>query len=484
MENQEYKRNNIISNLIWKFLESTGAQLVSLVVSTLIARAIDPEAYGVVAIVQTINTILNVFVDSGLSNALIQKKNADDLDFSSVFYTNVIFCILIYIILFFGAPLIANIFQINKMVSLIRVSGVVLLLSALKNVQCSYISKKMLFKKFFFSTLGGKIGAGIIGVYMAYNGYGAWALVIANLFNNIIDTIIIWIAVDWRPKIMFSFERTKKLFSYGWKLLVSSLFNTIYDKLHQIIIAMFYSTTDLAYFDKGDSVSSKITTNINNSIASVLMPVLSKEQDDDRKMVIIAKRTLQATFYIMTPLLIGLCAIAEPLVKFFLTDKWIPIIPYLRIMCIVRLFKPMHTTNLNIIQSKGRSDIFLKLDILKSTIGIFMLLVFSQFGVLSMAYSQLLITFVSHLINAYPTKKLLNYSYIDQIKDVAPILTIGSIMGLSVYFVSFINLNSLVIVILQIIIGGIVYIGLSILFKLEAFKYTFKTILGFIKKEE
>ena len=270
----------ILSGFIWRFLERCGAQLVGFAVSVVLARILAPEAYGTVALITVITVILQVFVDSGLGNSLIQKKDADDLDFSSVFFANIAVCAALYIALFFLAPLIAGFYDNPELTPYIRVLGITVLVSGVKNVQQAYVSRNMLFKKFFFSTLGGTVAAGAAGIIMALCGFGIWALVAQQVINLSIDTIILWLTVKWRPKRMFSLERLKGLFSYGWKLLVSGLLDTGYAQLCALIIGKKYSPADLAYYNQGQRFPNIIVTNINASIDSVLLPAMSNVNED------------------------------------------------------------------------------------------------------------------------------------------------------------------------------------------------------------
>lgn len=259
--------------MIWRFLERCGAQGVTFLVSIVLARLLDPSVYGTVALVTVFTAILQVFVDSGMGNALIQKKDADDLDFSSVFYFNLSACILLYVGMFFAAPLIASFYNMPDLTPVVRVLSLTLIISGVKNVQKAYVSRNLLFKKFFFATLGGTIGAAVIGIWMAWKGYGVWALVAQHLFNATLDTIILWVTVKWRPKRVFSLERLKGLFSYGWKLLVSALLDTGYNNLRSLIIGKLYTSADLAFFNRGKQFPNLVVTNINTSIDSVLLPI-------------------------------------------------------------------------------------------------------------------------------------------------------------------------------------------------------------------
>lgn len=478
MENEKISSGKVLSGLIWKFAEAAGAQFVSSITTIVIARILDPDAYGIVAIISVFIAIFSVFVDSGLGSALVQKKEPDDLDYSTVFFASTAVCCLVYLILFISAPYISKFFEIESMTKLLRVAGLTILISAVKNVQGSYISKHMMFKKFFFASLGGTIVAGIVGIVLALNGFGVWALIISTLTDNIIDTLVMWLSIDWRPKLIFSFERLKTLFGYGSKLLISNILNKVYDNLYQLVIGKMYSTEQLAYYNKGDNLPNKITTNINNSINGVLMPVMANAQDDKQQVKLIMKRMLQASFYIMTPLLVGLAVVARPAIIVVLGEKWLPVVPFMQIMCLIKLFRPIHTANLIAIQSQGRSDIFLIQEIIKKVTCLAVLFIVYRYGVLAMAFGMLISDGIDQFTNSIPNIKLLNYSLLEQYKDILPILVLGTCMGILVYSCSFINIsNQFILLVILVIIGGVFYISMSYLFKLESFYY----VLGMVK---
>ena len=317
-------KTKVISNLIWRFLERCGAQIVSMVVSILLARILDISEYGIVSKVLVITTILMVFVDSGMANALIQKKNPDDLDYSSVFYFNVSFCLVLYALLFLTAPLIARMYHDPDMVPVLRVLGLTVVVAGVKNVQQAYVSKTLQFKRFFFATLGGTLFSAVLGIAMARRGFGVWALVAQQLSNVTVNTVILWFTVGWRPRRMFSLERLKGLLSYGWKLLGASLLDTIYLKLYPLVIGIRYTNADLAFFDRGNHLPNLVVENINYSIDSVLLPVLSAEQDHADQVREMTRRAIKTSTYVMMPLMAGLAVCAEPLIRLLLTEKWLP----------------------------------------------------------------------------------------------------------------------------------------------------------------
>lgn len=475
---------NVITNFFWRFLERCGAQGVTFIVSIVLARLLDPTVYGTVALVTIFTTIMQVFVDSGMGNALIQKKDADDLDFSSVFYFNMAMCSVLYLIMFFAAPLIASFYRMPELTAIVRVLSFVVVISGVKNVQQAYVSRHLMFKRFFFSTLGGTIGAAVIGIAMAYLGFGVWALVVQMLFNAAVDTTILWITVKWRPKKMFSFQRLKSLFSYGWKLLASSLIDTVYNDLRQLIIGKKYSSGDLAYYNQGKKFPQLIVTNINTSIDSVLLPTMSKAQDDMAAVRSMTRRAIKTSTFLMMPAMIGLAVCAEPLVQLILTEKWLPCVLFLRIFCITYAFYPIHTANLNAIKAMGRSDLFLKLEIIKKTVGIIAILITMWISVQAMAYSFLVTTILNQIINSWPNKKLLNYSYLEQVKDMMPQILLSLGMGAAIYAVSFLHLSASLTLLIQIPLGVLAYWSGSKIFHVESYTYIIEMVKNFKKRKK
>lgn len=472
----------VIINFLWRFAERCGAQLVTFIVSVVLARLLDPEVYGTIALVTVFITILNVFIDSGMANALIQKRDADDLDFSTVFYFNIVVCSLLYLLMFLAAPAIAGFYEIPSLIPVIRVLSLTLVISGLKNVQQAYVSRTMQFKRFFFSTLGGTIGAAIVGIIMAYMRMGIWALVAQQLFNTAVDTLVLWITVRWRPKKMFSLKRLKELFSYGWKLLISALLNTVYNNVRQLIIGKLYSSEDLAFFNRGKQFPNLIITNVNASIDSVLLPTMSREQDDIVRVKNMTRRAITLSTYIMAPMMIGLTVCASPLVSLILTDKWLDCVPFMRIICITCLFYPIHTANLNAIKAMGRSDLYLYLEVIKKIVGTILLVATMWHGVYAMACSLLAESVIGQIINAWPNRKLLNYGYIEQMKDILPNIMLAVFMGICIYPVSFLKLPLILTLCIQVSGGAAVYIAGSVLFRMEAFQYLWSIVHPVIHK--
>lgn len=467
---------NVIKNFFWRIGESSGAQLVSFLVSIVLARLLAPEDYGVIALVTVFTSILQVFVDSGLGTALVQKKNADEADFSSVFYFNILVCLTLYGGMFVAAPAIAKFYDNPIYVPLVRVLSLTLVISGLKNIQQAYVYRHMIFKRFFFSTLGGTIASAILGIVMAYAGFGVWALAAQYVSNTAIDTLILWITVPWRPKKKFSWTKLKSLLSYGWKLLVSALLDTGYTSLWNLLIGKVYSSADLSFYDQGAKYPKAIIGTISNSIDSVLLPTMSIVQDDRAQIKSMTRRSIVTSVYVMAPLMMGLAGCAEPLVSLILTDKWLPCVPYMRIFCITYMFWPVHSANLNAIKAMGRSDLFLRLEILKKIIGIGLLLCTMRISVMAMACSLLISSVTSQIINSYPNWKLLNYRYLEQLRDILPSILLAVIMAVAVGAVPLLGYGNVLTLCIQIPLGAVIYVAGSAIFRLESFRYLLNMI--------
>lgn len=476
-------KSKTISSLLWKFAERTGAQAITFVLSIILARLLSPSDYGAIAILLVFITIADVFVNAGFGSALIQKKYADDLDFSSVFYFSFIFSVFVYFVVFLTAPFIANFYSMPILEQTLQVLALRIPVAAINSVQQAYVSRNMQFKKFFYSTLSGTAASAVVGIFMAYNGYGIWSLVGQYLSNAVINTIVLFSVINWRPQLIFSLQRLKSLFSYGWKLLLSGLLDTGYQSLNSLLIGKFYTPADLAFFDTGKKFPMVIVTNINSSISSVLFPALASEQDEPERVKAHTRKAIQISSYIMWPMMLGMAACADNIVSLVLTDKWLPAVSYLQIACIAYGLWPIHTANLQAINAMGRSDIFLKLEIVKKIVGISILMITIKYGVLAIALGGILGGIIGTFINSYPNGYLLKYSYAEQIKDMLPSFLCALGMALFVYFTGKFVENIYFKLLIQVILGTLVYIFISKIFKLDSFEYLINlTKQKFIKR--
>ena len=472
----DVNKYRVLSSLIWKLLERTGTQGIQFIVQIVLARLLLPEQYGIIAIVTVFISIARVFVQSGFNTALIQKKDADEVDFSSVFYLSLVVAAILYAIIYFSAPYIASFYMQPQLVQVLRVLSITLFIGAFNSIQNAFVARNMLFKRLFISSLGAVIASGIVGIAIAYRGGGVWALVAQQLTNQLTISFILWFAVKWRPHLIFSFKRIKSLFAFGSKLLASSLIETLYQDLRTLIIGRMYIPAMLGFYNRGQQFPKVIVSNINGSIQSVMLPTLSAHQDDTKRVKEMMRRAIKTSSFMIFPMMIGMVVVAEPLVKIVLTDKWLPAVPFLQIFCISYALMPIHTANLQAINAMGRSDIFLRLEVIKKIIGLIILGISLQFGVYAIALGQVFSGIISTFINAYPNKELLNYSYKEQWLDIMPSLLISIAMGAFVYSFNFIGISAWKILVIQVVTGIIIYIGLAKVFKLESFSYLIATI--------
>ena len=477
------KKQSVITNFIWRLMERGGTYVVNFAVSVVLARILEPSLYGSIALVTAITSILQVFVDSGMANSLIQKKDTDDLDYSSVFYFNLAFCLVLYLGLFLAAPLIGRVYRDESLVPVVRVLGLTIVVSGVKNVQQAYVAKTMQFRRFFFATLGGTLISAVVGIALAYLGYGVWALVFQQLVNVSVNTLILWLTVGWKPKPIFSWQRLSGLISYGWKLLVSQLLDTAYMKLYQFIIGLRYSTADLAYYNRADQFPNLIMENVNASLDSVLLPVLSSEQDDRARVREMTRRAIRVSTYVLMPLMAGLAVCAEPLVRLLLTEKWLPSVPYMQLFCLYYAFWPLHTANLNAIKATGHSGIFLKQEILKKVLETAVLLFTMRYGVMAIMLGLLFSGFASVIINAWPNKALLGYSIPQQLRDTMPALLLSLLMAGLLFPVTLTGLPDAVKLLIMVPLGAAIYLGSSAFLKLDSFHYIWDVVKKLLHRD-
>ncbi len=469
-------KSKVVSGLLWKLMERIGTQGIQFVVQIILARLLLPRDYGIIALVTVFIAVANMTVQSGFNTALIQKKDADGLDFSSVFYLSLLIAGLIYLIIYFSAPFIAAFYREQQLILILRVLSLTLFIGALTSIQNAIIARTMAFKKLFFSSLGAIILSGITGITMAYNGFGVWSLVAYQIVFQLTVSVILWFSVSWRLELKFSSARVGSLFSFGWKLLVSGILDTLYQNLYSLIIGKLYDSRMLGYYDRGNQMAAVIATNFNGSIQSVMFPALVSHQNDTVRLKSMARRSIVTCSFIIFPMMFGMLVVAEPLVKVLLTEKWLPCVPFLQLSCIIYALWPIHTVNLQVINALGRSDIFLKLEIIKKTLGLTVLGITIHYGIYAIIWGGVLVGMGSTFINAYPNKILINYGYIEQLKDMTPVFLLSLSMSVIVYSINFIDLDTLHKLIFQVAIGALSYLTLAKLFRVECYQYLLDTL--------
>lgn len=472
------KNDSVLKNLTWKFSERILAQLVSTIVSVILARLLEPECYGIISLVMIFITLANVLVSDGIGSALIQKKNADSLDFSTLLLFNVFVSLLIYFCIFFGAPYISMFYEnkYDSLVPVLRILGIRVILTGVNSIQHAYISKNMMFRKFFWSTLIGTVLSAFVGIFFAYLGFGVWALVFQYLTNTTVDTIVLTVSIGKFPKLCFSKSRLASLLRFGVKILGTNLFGNLYNQIRAFIIGKVYTPNDLAFFDKGQQFPSLIVTNINSSITAVLFPKMASEQNEKEEIKQLMRRSLRFSSFLLSPMLIGMAAVAPQFVTVILTDKWKECVPLMQLLCFYYLFWPIHSINMQSLKALGEGNKYLKLEIVKKIIDVILLLITFQKGIVMIAAGMVVSSVFSVIINAYPNKQLIGYSIREQFKDILPSLASAILMGTIVCLMNMIKVNALILMVLQVCIGCVVYISVSALCKNQEFCIIVKTL--------
>ena len=477
---------NAIGGAIWKFAERICAQLVSLVVSVVLARILVPEDYSVVSIVGIFFSFCNILISGGFNTALIQKKDADALDYSTVLCITLAVSTVMYGVMFFCAPYIARLYDKRLLIPVIRVMALTFFINAVKSVLAAYTSSHLQFKKFFLSTIGGTAISAVVGIVMAMEGFGPWALVAQQMTNSVIDTVILFITTHFRLSLRVSWQRLKSLFSYGWKIFVASIISVVYDECCPLIVGIKYSGADLAYYNKGKNFPSLINSSITSTISSVLFPVIARVQDDGDAVLGVTRRYIKTASDVIFPVMIGFLAVAETFVLFLLTDKWIAIVPYIQIFCLSYMLDIVQVGNLQAIRAMGRSDVILILEVLKKSV---YFAIIAAFVLLSdspqlLAVSAVICTLVATGINTFPNRKLIGYKYRYQLMDLLPNLLLAAAMGAVVLLVGKLPLPSGLLMLLQIVVGGGVYVLLSAITRNESFLYVLNLVKQIVSKRK
>lgn len=477
--------NKILNSMIWKFMERFGTTFIQFILQIILARLLSPSDYGAIALLNVFILISNVFIQQGFTSALIQRQDVKEADYSSVFIVSFIVAIICYIILFLLAPYIAIFYNLPILKDILRTLSLILFVGSYNSIQIAKISKGFRFKQLFYSSLIGIIISGTISIICAYCGLGIWTLVLQQLLNQIIITIVLYFETKWIPRLYFEFTRIRILFSFGSKLLLSSLLDVTYNNIYNLVIGKVYSSHLLGYYNRADQFPNVIVSNINGSIQSVIFPALSELQNNKIQMKFIVRKAMMMSAYIIFPLMMGLSAIAHPLVILLLTDKWIASVTMLKLICFSYMLWPIHTANLQAISAIGKSKIYLKLELIKKGIGIICLIISIPFGIYIMISMKIVSSFIGIFVNASPNKKLLNYGYKEQVRDLFPTFFISLIMYILIEILNlyiFIFTSNLIIVILTEIAFGIaIYIILSIMTKNKSFYYIKEYIANFSK---
>lgn len=475
-------KKNIINSLVWKIIELGGSQLITFVIQIILARILSPSEFGTMSILLVFVNIAQVFVQGGFNVALVQKKEADNLDFSSVLYFSLGISFLLYILLFYTAPWISEFYGDYNLTIYLRTIGIVFFAGAVNSVQLAYLQRKLQFQVSARSSLIANTISGIIGIVAAYMSFGIWALLIQQCMYQILNCIIVAILSDWKPLMKFSLYRIKEMFIYGSSILGSNLISNIYLEIRTLIIGRTYNSTSLGYYKRGEQFPNVIVRNVDGAIQAVLLPSLSSQQSDIKIVKRMVRRSLKTSSFLIFPAMVGMAVTAKNIVVVVLGEKWIPATSLLIIFSLTYAIWPIITINLQPMRALGRSDLILKTEIIKKSIGLVIILITVPISIKAVAIGFMIERYVETIINAIPNKKLINYTYIEQIKDILPSAVQAILMGIIIYFVNFLKLDTLKTLGIQIVVGASINIALSYILNNEAYTYLLNTTKSYLKR--
>lgn len=468
----------IVSNFVWKFSERIFARGIEFGISVVLARLLSPDDFGVISMVLVFITLADVFVSSGFSTALIQKKNANETDFSTMFYCSLASSVIVYSVIFLCAPYISEFYNMHELTLVTRVFALRIPLSVYNSIQHAYVSRHMMFKRFFFSTLFGTVLSGVVGILLALNGFGVWALISQYFVNTIVDTLVLAFTVHWYPKLLFSRSSAAELMSYGWKILFAEFSGNFFGQLRSLVIGRYYSASDLAIYNKGQQIPGLIYTNIGTSITTVLFPAMANINDDKEDIKRILRESTQILSYVLFPILIGLACVSKTFVITLFTEKWIAAVPFVIWMCFDYCIAVWGINILPALKAIGESGIVLKLEFLKKPVFIVLLIVGVKTNLTAVAITMVLYELYGTLVNIISSKKYLDYSLKESVSDIFPALIQSLIMGAAVYLLQFIGWSSFVTLMIQVICGIILYIVMSAFTHNRSFMF----ILNYLKR--
>ena len=461
----------MISGLFWKVLEQCGSQGVQFVVALILARLMTPTEYGTISLITIFITIANTFVQSGFATALVQGKDIKEEDYSSVFWISMLLALGCYLVLFAGAPRISAYYGIPVLRELVRVMGIVLFPGAIVSIQTAFVARNLRFRQLFQSTMIAVIISGAVSIALAMQGFGVWAMAAQQISYYISLMIVMLFTVRWYPHLLFRTGRLRQLFSFGWKILASGLIDAVWQNIYGLIIGKKYSSADLGAYNRGEQFPKIIATNLSTAIQSVMLPAYSKEQDDPEMLRRMASRSIRLSAFVIFPMMAGLAAVSRPLVVILLTEKWLVAAPYLVLLAVSYAVYPIHIINLQVMNAMGRSDLFLKLELIKKTLGIVILLLSLPFGIWPMLILKVIDEYLCTVINAWPNGKLIGYGPLRQWIEVLPSLVVSVLMCATARSVELLRFAPVPTLILQMVTGVIVYLLASYIFNREPLDY-------------
>lgn len=452
----ESLKDKTIKGVSWSFVDNIAGSGITFLVGIVLARILTPTEFGLIGIISIFIAVFNSIVDSGFSNALIRKNNATHIDYNTAFIFNLILSGVLFLGLFFLAPFVGTFFKEPQLVPLTRAMSVIVLINAFALVQRTLLVKRVDFKTQTKVSIIASISSGVIGIGMALTGFGVWSLVAQQISRQLLNTVFLWIFNKWLPKLEFSIKSFKELFGFGWKLLVSGLINTIWREIYLVVIGKVYSPSALGQYTRAKQFTDIFSSNLTSVIQRVSYPVLSSIQDENERLKQAYKKVIKSTMFMAFVLMLGLAAIAKPMVLVLIGEKWLPSVEFLQIICFSAMLYPLHAINLNMLQVKGRSDLFLILEIVKKIIAVGPVLLGIFIGIKAMLWGSVFTGFIALYLNAYYSGRDLNYGILEQIKDILPSFLIAITMAAIVWAISFINISPFILLPIQLIVGFLI----------------------------
>lgn len=470
-------RSKTVKGVVWSSIERFSTQGVQFLIMIIMARLLTPKDYGLIGMLAIFLAVAQSLIDSGFSQALIRKQDRTDVDNSTVFYFNIVVSSALYLILFIAAPFVADFYNQPELTSVMRVVCLGVILNSLAVVQRALLTVRIDFKTQAKASLSAAVISGCIGIVLAYCGFGVWSLVVQQLLNLSVNTLLLWIFSKWRPIAVFSWKSFHELFAFGSKLLASGLLDTLYRNIYPIVIGKLFSASSLGHYTRAHQFSEFPSSNVTGIIQRVTYPILCGIQDETERLEAVYRKFLKLSAFIIFPLMIGMSAVARPFIDIVLGTQWGFCGQLLQIICFAMMWYPIHAINLNLLQVKGRSDLFLRLEIIKKILGITVLCITAPFGLVVMCYGQIFNSIVALVINTYYTGKLINVGFIRQMKDLLPTILLSLIMFWAILLVDgFIETNMHRLVI-GILVGIIVYVSGSYIFKFKELQTLFSLIM-------
>lgn len=459
-------KRRAVNSVLWRIFETGGRQVIFFIISVVLARLILPESYGTVAMLAIFTNVANAFIDSGFSTALIRKTDRTQTDCSTVFWFNIAVAIACYAILFLCAPLISRFYDMPVLTPVLRVSAISLIIGSIAGVQRSLLTAELRFKLLAKLNIIGLLISGVAGIVLAYLDFQVWALVWNGIISSTVGTILIWCYGAWRPTFEFSRKSFKEFFGFGSKLLASSLLDTVYNNLSGIIIGKVYRARDLAFYNRAQSLGDLTSAMPTGVLQSVTFPTLCKLQHDDNLLAQGYRRMIRLSCFIIFPISLGMGAVAYPLINVLLTSRWLAAAGLLQILVFSKMFYPFHAINLNLLQVKGRSDLFFRLEVIKKIMGVSMLFITVPYGIEAMIWGGLVTSTLCLVLNSYYTGKLINYGFIKQLKDIFWIFLLAAVMFAAVKALTMWMGNGIWSLLAGVALGVAIYGAGAILFRM------------------